>query len=177
MNSELYFRLDAPPLERSPQISHQMKRLLIRTLVAVSIVMAAAASHSNPPKIQIKECVRLGTTSDPSVRVFITPLMRSGIPEEDQIYRVRIVVDSKVTLDKSTLYVGDPQGKYGAETQLKSKSDQDGYHYEFTLGRNFIPVSTVQIIFTEEKGTVSFAKRLVLGSAVLPKPSEQKEAD
>ena len=147
-----------------------MKRLLITTLTAASMMMSVEASHSNPPKIQIKECVKLGTTSDPFVKVFITPLMRSGVPEEDQIYRIRIEIDSEVTLDQSTLYVGGLKGNYGAQTQLKAKLDQDRYHYEFTLGRDFMPESSVQIIFTREKGTVSFAKCLVLGSAALPKP-------
>ncbi|MBK1883847.1 hypothetical protein JIN85_15625 [Luteolibacter pohnpeiensis] len=105
----------------------------------------------------------VGKTSDPSVNVIITDLLRPEIAFDEQIVCVKIVCDSLKVVDKAVLFLLDGENRLIVDVPVKSTMDGDKLVYSFNVKKPFLENSVVHLSF---KGKDD--KRIVLKMKTKP---------
>lgn len=135
--------------------------------LALGPIIACHGSVSDPPEIKIKENTEVGTTSDTSVRVLATHVFVPSMPDDKQIVRLELFIDVATTIDRTTLFVIDPNNDLIAETNLKATRKENEFRYTIFVKKPFLKMSTIHVVFKSGQ-----TKRLLLGTTQLPKTGE-----
>lgn len=136
---------------------------VVLTCFWLAAAIACHGSVSDPQEISVKEIAKLGTTSDPAVRIMARHVLIPSTPDHEQIVRLDLFLDAGMTVDWTTLFVIDPSNDLIATTHLKATREKNELHYTISMKKRFLEKSTIHVDFKNGQ-----TKRLLLGTIQLP---------